>query len=179
MQVIKKYANRKLYHTNRKQYITLEGIARLVQQGDAVQVLDNETGDDITAMILTQVVLQSRGRDGGALSANVLTGLLQVGGDTISSIRRTLFASLGGSEQIDAEIVYRLNRLVCLDALTATEATRMQTLLLRRDLGRDPAAPDALDVPSQNDLSRLNHQVDELSNIVEQLLEQMKQPASS
>src|SRR6266540_6478215 len=57
MQLIKKYANRKLYHTNRKQYITLEGIAALIQAGESVQVLDNETGDDITASILTQVVL--------------------------------------------------------------------------------------------------------------------------
>jgi len=61
MQTIKKYANRKLYHTNRKQYITLEGIATLIQAGDQVQVLDNETGEDITAQILTQVVLQTRG----------------------------------------------------------------------------------------------------------------------
>ena len=60
MQTIKKYANRKLYHTNRKQYITLDGIAALIQAGDAVQVLDNETGEDITAQILTQVVLQTR-----------------------------------------------------------------------------------------------------------------------
>src|SRR6266498_4059994 len=34
MQTIKKYANRKLYHTNRKQYITLDGIAALIQAGD-------------------------------------------------------------------------------------------------------------------------------------------------
>ena len=48
MQLIKKYANRKLYHTNQKQYITLEGIARLVQDGEPVQVLDNESGEEIT-----------------------------------------------------------------------------------------------------------------------------------
>ena len=48
MQTIKKYANRKLYHTNRKQYITLDGIAALIQAGEQVQVLDNETGEDIT-----------------------------------------------------------------------------------------------------------------------------------
>src|SRR5262249_12123246 len=57
VQTIKKYANRKLYHTNRKQYITLDGIAALIQAGDQVQVLDNETGEDITAQILSQVVL--------------------------------------------------------------------------------------------------------------------------
>ena len=39
MQTIKKYANRKLYHTNRKQYITLDGIAALIQAGD---LIDNE-----------------------------------------------------------------------------------------------------------------------------------------
>lgn len=59
MQTIKKYANRKLYHIDRKQYITLEGIAALVQAGEQVRVIDNETGEDITAQILAQVALQT------------------------------------------------------------------------------------------------------------------------
>ncbi|HMQ33518.1 MAG TPA: polyhydroxyalkanoate synthesis regulator DNA-binding domain-containing protein, partial [Chloroflexaceae bacterium] len=93
MHLIKKYANRKLYHTNQKQYITLEGIARLVQEGEPVQVLDNETGDDITSTILAQVVLTARGRSGPQLPTQLLTGLIQIGGDTLTNLRRTLASS--------------------------------------------------------------------------------------
>src|SRR3712207_2702998 len=107
MQLIKKYANRKLYHTNRKQYITLEGIAALIQAGEAVQVLDNETGEDITSSILTQVVLQSRA-SGERLPTNVLTGLIQAGGDTIAGMRRSFWSTLGGASMVDSEISRRL-----------------------------------------------------------------------
>ena len=61
---IKKYANRKLYHLDRKRYITLDGIAELIQAGEQVQVLDNETGEDISASILAQVALQARAANG-------------------------------------------------------------------------------------------------------------------
>src|SRR5215218_6077356 len=94
MQTIKKYANRKLYHTNRKQYITLEGIAALIQAGEPVQVTDNETGADITASILAQVAVQARG---GRLPTQVLTGLIEAGGDTLAGVRRSLWVTLGGA----------------------------------------------------------------------------------
>jgi len=80
VQLIKKYANRKLYHTNQKQYITLEGIAKLVEAGDSVQVLDNETGEDITTSTLAQVVLLARRGRSTILSTKLLTGLIQASG---------------------------------------------------------------------------------------------------
>src|SRR3954471_15658895 len=109
MQTIKKYANRKLYHTNRKQYITLDGIAALIQAGEQVEVLDNETGDDITASILTQV-LQSR-RAADRLPTQVLTGLIQAGGDTLAGVRRSFLGAIGGASMLDSEIRRRLDRL--------------------------------------------------------------------
>lgn len=173
-QIIKKYANRKLYHTNRKQYITLEGIAKLVQDGELVQIFDNETGEDITSSILVQVVLQTRGRNGGPLPTTVLTGLIQVGGDTLASLRRTLFHSLGGHDLIEAEIGRRLDRLVDEGALHVDEGARMRRLLLRQDLVEsvsEQGIPEE-EVPSRYDVARLHSQVDALAATVEQLLHQ-------
>jgi polyhydroxyalkanoate synthesis repressor PhaR len=136
MHTIKKYANRKLYHTNQKQYITLDGIAKLVQDGEAVQVLDNESGEDITASILAQVVLQARGRSTPQLPTHILTGLIQVGGDTLNTLRRSLLASLGGASVIDAEIERRIAQLVGEGALTPDESRRWRQLLLRQDQSR-------------------------------------------
>ena len=58
MPVIKRYSNRKLYNTQAKRYITLEGIADLIRQGGDVHVVDHETGDDITALIQAQTILE-------------------------------------------------------------------------------------------------------------------------
>jgi polyhydroxyalkanoate synthesis repressor PhaR len=173
MHTIKKYANRKLYHTNQKQYITLEGIARLVQGGESVQILDNETGEDITSSILAQVVLQARGRSGPQLPTHLLTGMIQLGGDTLSNLRRTLLGSLGGSDLIDAEIDRRIDALVAGGEVSSDEGARLRLLLLRsgsaEGAGRD-LDTQAIDVPSRNDVVRLHSQVDALAAIVEQIL---------
>jgi polyhydroxyalkanoate synthesis repressor PhaR len=173
MHIIKKYANRKLYHTNQKQYITLDGIAKLVQDGEAVQVLDNETGEEITPSILAQVVLQARGRSSPQLPTQLLTGLIQVGGDTLSNLRRTILASLGGSDLVDAAIQRRVEHLVADGAIGAEESRRWLQLLLRRELseGTDQElASQAAEMPSRNDMDKLHAQVDALSEIVDQLL---------
>jgi len=167
VQTIKKYANRKLYHTNRKQYITLDGIAELIRAGEQIQVVDNESGKDITAPILAQVVAQTRGR-GGLLSTHVLTDLIQAGGDTIAEVRRSIWDRLGGAALVDAEIGRRLERLRDEGLLGVEESERLGRLLLRAE---PTPAPDLLQqVPSRTDLARLNQQVDALTTAVEQLL---------
>ncbi len=62
--VLKKYSNRKLYDTRSKRYITLEGVAELLRRGDDVSVMDRASGDDITAVTLSQVLVDAS-RHGG------------------------------------------------------------------------------------------------------------------
>jgi polyhydroxyalkanoate synthesis repressor PhaR len=56
--VIKKYENRRLYDTTRSQYINLDEVAQLVRDGNEVQVLDAVTGEDLTRLILTQIIVE-------------------------------------------------------------------------------------------------------------------------
>lgn len=169
MQIIKKYANRKLYHTNRKQYIRLEGIALLIQSGKQVQVVDNETGEDITAHILSQVVSQVRGRSGGTLPATVLTNLIRFGGDTIANLRQVLLTSLNIPGTIEVEIGQRISRLVDEGLLTRDEATRLRRLLLRADMMQ--ASYHDL-IASRKTVLHLQKQVEDLTSTVEHLIRQ-------
>ena len=57
--LIKRYANRKLYNTETSRYITLKGIAELIEQGAEVRVVDNETGEDITSVALSQILVDN------------------------------------------------------------------------------------------------------------------------
>jgi polyhydroxyalkanoate synthesis repressor PhaR len=172
MQTIKKYANRKLYHTNRKQYITLEGIAALIQAGEQVQVLDNESGEDITSAILTQVVLQSGG-GGNRLPTHVLTSLIQAGGDTIAGVRRSFWSAIGGTSMVDAEIKRRLERLLDDGQIDDDELARLQELLL--PIQADEAHADSAEMPSHRDIARLRDQVEALTTVVDQLLAEREQ----
>ena len=61
--IIKKYANRRLYDTEKSAYVTLEAVADQVRKGRWVEVRDAKTGEDVTAMTLTQVLLEkARGK---------------------------------------------------------------------------------------------------------------------
>jgi polyhydroxyalkanoate synthesis repressor PhaR len=56
--VIRKYANRRLYDTSSRRYINLDEIAELIRQGRSVQVVDAKTGEDLTRVILTQIIME-------------------------------------------------------------------------------------------------------------------------
>lgn len=173
MQTIKKYANRKLYHLDRKRYITLDGIAELIQGGEQVQVLDNETGEDISSSILAQVALQARAANGWP-PTQLLTGLIRTGGHTIAEVQRSVLLTLGGSELIDAEIVRRLERLYQHTLLTEDEFRKMSRLLLQPETSAPPSGALIEGLPSRQDVVRLREQVNALSAMVEQLMEQQR-----
>jgi polyhydroxyalkanoate synthesis repressor PhaR len=56
--VIKKYANRRLYDTAAGRYVNLEDLAELIRKGKEIQVLDAKSGEDLTRVILTQIILE-------------------------------------------------------------------------------------------------------------------------
>lgn len=56
--VLKRYGNRRLYDTASSKYVTLGWIAEMIKQGFEVEVVDSQTKEDVTAYILTQIVLE-------------------------------------------------------------------------------------------------------------------------
>ena len=82
MVLIKRYANRKLYNTETSRYITLKGIAELIEQGADVRVVDNETGEDITSVALSQILVDNE-RAQSKVPRTLLSDLIQRGGDVL------------------------------------------------------------------------------------------------
>jgi len=59
MIIFKKYGkNRRLYDTSAKRYVNLEELAALIRRGTEVQVIDAETGEDLTRMCLMQIIVE-------------------------------------------------------------------------------------------------------------------------
>ena len=56
--VIRKYPNRRLYNTSSGRYVNLEEVAALIRQGKEVQVVDARTGEDLTRVVLTQIIVE-------------------------------------------------------------------------------------------------------------------------
>jgi polyhydroxyalkanoate synthesis repressor PhaR len=148
--VIKRYPNRKLYDTEAKRYITLEGIAELIRQGEDVTVVDHASGEDMTAVTLTQIIAEQEKKQNGFLPQAVLKGLVRAGGDTISTLRHSLALPLNLWRQVDEEIERRLHVLVSRGELAAEEARHLRERLLAVE-----DRPAGQGWPSEEDLARL------------------------
>jgi polyhydroxyalkanoate synthesis repressor PhaR len=58
--IVKRYSNRKLYDTKDSRYVTLLQIAALVREGEEVQIIDNNTKDDLTEVTLAQIIYEEQ-----------------------------------------------------------------------------------------------------------------------
>jgi polyhydroxyalkanoate synthesis repressor PhaR len=95
MPTIKRYPNRKLYDTEAKRYVTLDDITSMIRDGRDVQVIDYESGDDLTTLTLTQIILeQEKKSDDGFLPRSLLTSLIRTGGDTLEHVLRSMPSGL-------------------------------------------------------------------------------------
>ncbi len=74
--VIKKYENRRLYDTSGSRYVNLPEIAQMIRDGAEVQVLDARSGDDLTRVILTQIIFEDARKKKGDLPLDFLRELI-------------------------------------------------------------------------------------------------------
>ena len=82
---IKRYESRKLYDSEESRYVSLQELARWIRGGQEIEVLDNNTGADVTAQTLTQVILEE-GRNGRSpVSSSALHQLLRKGEAALST----------------------------------------------------------------------------------------------
>jgi len=64
--IIKKYENRRLYDTSASRYVNLEDVAEMIRQGADIQVVDAKSGEDVTRVTLTQIIVDdARGNQAG------------------------------------------------------------------------------------------------------------------
>jgi len=78
--VIKKYENRRLYNTATSQYINQEQVAQLVRDGYDVRVIDTATGEDITRLVLAQIVLDDARTPNSVFPLDVLRQMVVASG---------------------------------------------------------------------------------------------------
>ncbi len=86
--VIKKYANRRLYHTGTSTYVTLDDLGTMVKAGDDFVVYDAKTGEDITRPVLTQIIFEQENKVGAQnlLPVTFLRQLIRFYGDSMQAM---------------------------------------------------------------------------------------------
>lgn len=81
--VVKRYANRKLYDTQRSRYVTLEQIAEMIRSGEDVRIVDNNSKEDLTAITLTQIIFEEEKKQ-SFLPLSALRNIIQSGAQNIT-----------------------------------------------------------------------------------------------
>jgi polyhydroxyalkanoate synthesis repressor PhaR len=139
--LIKKYANRKLYDTQTSRYITLEGIAELVRDGHEIHVVDRDTGQDLTQVILSQIVLSAEKRGPARL--------VDAGADVIHDRGQALLDYVRKTLNMPGDLVNQVER-------RRGDLEAMVDEAIERALRR-------LRIPGRHDLDRMNERIDKLT----------------
>jgi polyhydroxyalkanoate synthesis repressor PhaR len=107
--VIKRYSNRKLYDTQESRYVTLEEIEEMIRAGREISVVDATSGEDLTSVTLTQIILENERNRRANLPSAFLHQLIKHGEAWQDFVQRTMRSSLEGfvSSQRDMERVFR------------------------------------------------------------------------
>lgn len=176
--VIKRYPNRKLYNTDTKSYITLDGIAELIRASQEVQVIDHATDDDLTTLTLSQIIFEQEKKQTGSLPKSVLTGLIQAGNESFEAFKRTLTSPLEMLTPVEQEIEKRINALMQRGEMAWEEGQRVRNKLL----GIRPKKPNVVveervevkevnpPPPSAEEIRVLSSQVKELTQKLNKLV---------
>ena len=167
--LIKRYANRKLYNTAISRYITLKGIAELLEQGEEVRVIDNETGEDITSIALSQILVDNE-RGGRAMPRSLLSNLIQRSGDALySALKRSVEDASGGIGEIQRNVRRAIHshdedakRLRNAWSGARTELDELIQGAVERVFG-------ALDLPRRSDIEVLNANLERVADALEGL----------
>ncbi len=78
--LIRKYENRRLYDTANSRYVNLEDIAAMVREGVEIQVIDNATGEDLTRVVLTQIIVENAKAPDSGFPLDVLRQMVVASG---------------------------------------------------------------------------------------------------
>ncbi|MBC2714515.1 MAG: transcriptional regulator [Desulfobacteraceae bacterium] len=81
---LKKYSNRRLYDTEKSVYITLNEVAEMVKQGRWIEVTDVDSGEDVTAFTLTQIVMEEAKKKNTLLPVPLLHLVIRYGETELS-----------------------------------------------------------------------------------------------
>jgi len=181
MHRIKKYVNRKMYDTTDKKYISMKQVAQLIKSGEEVSIIDNKTGEDLTAAIVSRLIGQDKKEKDRVVSPRIMMQLLRKGGDTLTDYAKK-YTSLwqNALTMAEDEVDKVVGTLVKDKELSRAEGSRLKkeitgyTDSLKSWIGervdrRMNEALAAMNLASRDQVDALAAKIDKLSREVAQL----------
>ena len=155
--LIRKYENRRLYDTSSSRYINLEDVAALVRKGADVHVVDAKTGEDLTRVILTQIIVEDAKGQPAGLPLELLRQLIiasdRAGQEFVMSYLKAAF-----------DTFHKVQGAVETGLSDVRDAALSPLKTVRKFL--EPASPQVQTTPENRELLELRQRVAELEKRV-------------
>ena len=159
--LIKRYANRKLYNTETSRYITLRGISDLLRQGREVEVVDNETGHDISSLVFSRMLVDEERSMPPLLESGAVLG--EVVQRQLTSLYTLLRRSVGDMQDNLSGLRENVRRWV--QSAAAPDAAPSEELL-RAEIEQALAR---MNLPSAAEVAQLQDSLGRLAAAVERI----------
>lgn len=113
---IRKYSNRRLYDTSSSRYITLSELGDMIRSGTNIRVRDARTGQDLTRMVMLQIILENE-HDIDLLPISFLRTIIEAGSEAMAdSFRMTLTSTMEVLSHVHEEFLSQFNEMTQIGA---------------------------------------------------------------
>lgn len=166
---IRKYPNRRFYDTTRSRHATLQELHEAILSGHSIEVLDSRTGEDITNVILVQILLEKDPPKLHFFPSWILHAMVRSKPSTLRTALDRFFSPLTGTmTQTQRSLDEVMNRALAGEIVTPLDWTQA----MMRAFATPPASPNSADPeppPPPEDVSSNNDGLNELREQVNAL----------
>lgn len=166
---IRKYSNRRYYDATHSRHLTLEEIREFVREGHDIRVTDNQTSADITAKILTQIILDFDTPKLDLFPTALLAQLIRTNDQLVKGFYESFFGqALTAFLNYQRLVETQLKRGSILPAMFPPMATWTQAMMnpflpeAQADKGSSAVVPPSAEPDLDAKLHQLQRQVDEI-----------------
>ena len=142
--LIKKYANRRLYDAAQSRHITIDDIRNMVIAGTRVKVIEDKSNEDITRLVLLQVIADQEQFGRPILSTSLLESMIRFYGNSMqglfsSYLEKSVETFIRQQELLQAKPLADLTRQN-LELWAKMQETLLAAFAPPRDPPREPPA---------------------------------------
>ncbi len=185
--IIKKYSNRKLYDTKEKKYVNLSEVSRLIREGAEVKVINNKTKEDVTSLVLAQIIVEQE-KTKKILLPSIFSPLklLKKGGEDMFKLGRKMFLGGLGLASLTKERANEIaQELIKKGELSQSEskefvidimdkAEKEKDRLIEKIKPEIDKSLEKMNFASKKCVDNLEKKIDELGNKIDQLSKKIK-----
>lgn len=156
--IIKKYGNRRLYNTAESRYVNLDEVAQMIRDGLDVRVVDANSGEDLTRLVLTQIIVENAKVPESAFPLDMLRQMVVASGkltqESVLNYTQTMLDMYRNAYRAFSP------PLTPFDVFQSMMSSAGQT-------PQSPASPPASDPASaQTEVNELRRRIEELEKLV-------------